>query len=273
MTLFIIAFGVFPCIWAVCNASPTTHFQKFRRVFRTAFLRQIYIPLLSLFFVSVVLHRYLNWGGFFINLATEIIGIIVTVAFVDWIAQKRESERWHEAMLRIRSRLKLFTNSSIRNLNDSIGISPADILKQVPFAEFRNADSIRRDVIWTQGIREIVLAETEARVVNLRERSWRNLGRALFHTYTEADKMLSLFGGRMKAEHYKLVLDIQEEARVAAIEFYQQFPEVIGAPENFLVEPKKKFSAVEKSAKEEVAIRTKNLLEQLLKLGEEIMSP
>ena len=77
--------------------------------------KELFFPLLIVFVISVIFHWCLEWDGFFLNLSTELIGIVVTVGYVDHILKKHEARKWRIPRSRVNHRLKQFVDRSIND--------------------------------------------------------------------------------------------------------------------------------------------------------------
>jgi len=82
--------------------------------------KKLILPLSLLTILSLFINHFLSYYGFFINLSTELISIIITILYVDYIIKKRESENWNLVEKRISEELKRFTNMIISSTNSFI---------------------------------------------------------------------------------------------------------------------------------------------------------
>jgi hypothetical protein len=89
--------------------------------------------------ISVVLHSYLNWGGFFLNLSTTVVGILITVWCIDAAIRRIQVQRWRDARSAIASELGIFLAGSLHTL--------ADDLKTAHFGTFIGDPALRESPI------------------------------------------------------------------------------------------------------------------------------
>jgi hypothetical protein len=66
-------------------------------------LFRLVLPLIGLALLTVILAWPLKSVDILTNLLVEIIGILITVLYVDWILRSRENEKWKNADLLIRA--------------------------------------------------------------------------------------------------------------------------------------------------------------------------
>lgn len=82
----------------------------------------IFIALVSVVAVSFVLRFFLTCDDLLINLATEVIGIIVTVFIVELIINHNEKRRWKVVYKRLETHMYLFFNIYITGIRNALGI-------------------------------------------------------------------------------------------------------------------------------------------------------
>ena len=80
--------------------------------------------------------RHREADGFFLNLATELVGIVVTVAYVDWVLRVHEEEKWAGTEKRIENRLTAHATLTITAIRTSFGFGP----EIINFAEMDSND-------------------------------------------------------------------------------------------------------------------------------------
>ena len=80
------------------------------------------LPLALLAVAGIWLNTIQPMDGFFLNLATELLGIIVTVAYVDWVLKAHEREVWRGTSTRIEQRLRVLSNSTVSGLRSSLDL-------------------------------------------------------------------------------------------------------------------------------------------------------
>ena len=77
---------------------------------------RLVLPLIILSGSSLAIHGCWEAGGFFINLSTELLGIVLTVAYVDWVLKTHRSAQWAGAESRIGDRLEVLVNGIISSV-------------------------------------------------------------------------------------------------------------------------------------------------------------
>lgn len=87
---------------------------------------KLQISLLLLFVLSIVLHIRIGWDGIFINLATEIIGIVITIVYVNFMIEQIEKKKWRLPKEEINKQITNYVDNSINNLLYSLGYSYND---------------------------------------------------------------------------------------------------------------------------------------------------
>lgn len=192
-------------------------------------IKRLVIPLLILITASCILHSVIDNDSFFINLATELIGIIITIVYVDWIIKLNDKQQWEEAEKRISSRIRLFINASITNTRVSLGFD-TDIFD---YAKINSSDI---NVINSELIRitkEILEPTTKVRINAFEQGDWRLFSQNVNSIGQEAEKMLTIFGEKLSPKQYALLIDIQDLVR-NTLAHYLIFPDIAGVPDELL---------------------------------------
>jgi hypothetical protein len=73
------------------------------------------LPLVVVFGLAIILHIKWPAGGFFLNLSTEIIGILITVCYVEWILRRHERQQWSRMDAKIADRLRILLNANVNH--------------------------------------------------------------------------------------------------------------------------------------------------------------
>lgn len=195
---------------------------------RRLWLRLV-LPLMILSAISVAVHVCLEAGGFFINLSTELLGIVVTVAYVDWVLKAHESAQWAGAGSRIKSRLEVLVNALISGIRSSFGIGPAALEQLIPFT---NDPRTVHEALVRFG-KEVLVPVAREHLDSLDKAGWRKLATHLQLVWSEAERVINLFGNRLQPRQLELLLDIQQTAQ-EALTFWHVFPDLAGVPDDQL---------------------------------------
>ena len=221
------------------------------------------VPLGLLAFASLVVHQMFEGGGFFINLSTEVVGIIVTVAYVDWLIRKHEREQWVDADQRITERLTVFTNALISGFRVGLGFGPdiLDIDMQTP----REPQDIHREVMRVG--REVLKPSARNRLGRLDQEGWKALIRQLNYGADSCTKMMTMFESRLTPHQYRIFLDLQQELSNSLI-FYMTFPEMAGTPDDELPETRTPAIFLKQHGYDSTAEALRNCIDLVLELDE-----
>lgn len=223
---------------------------------------RLLVPLLGLSVISVGLHIWLNCEGFFLNLATELIGILVTIAYVDHVLRRYESKRWHKVEAKMIFRLQVFVIESIAACRISLryGLDIFDRTKlDSPDIEIVGAEMVR-------AAREILEPMALRRVASLDTKGWRILDMNIRFILDSAEKLLQIFSDKLAPTQYALVLDIQDEIKAMQLK-YLPFPDVVGVPDDQLpTSGKIPSTAIKGSINNITAQHLGNILRMLIQL-------
>lgn len=164
------------------------------------FMRLV-IPLSILSLLSLFIHSQRAFDGFFINLATEVIGIVITVAYVDWVLEKRHKNEWEEAGQKIFSRLRVFIDSSLASIRISLGYT---------YAIFDSVNGSSSDPLQIfEATEHVIKSECRARCTMLSEQDWLTFAEQLRIILDEGDKLLAIFAYSLSPTQYANIMDVR----------------------------------------------------------------
>lgn len=190
------------------------------------------LPLLAVFGTAVAVHCYWQADGFFLNLATELLGILITICYVDWILTRHEQQQWTPTDRRINDRLRVLLNATVSSIRSSIGFG-TDVLNQSALLS-NDAIQMHRDVIRVG--EHVVAPALDKRIAALDERGWHLLNKQAMRSAAATILFVQTFQNRMSPEQLTLLLDL-EDALSGSMTYYATFPDVIGVPHDNLPNP------------------------------------
>ena len=192
-------------------------------------VRKLYIPISLAFLVTLILGLVFPWRGILINFAAAFFGILITVGYVDFVIREHEKSRWHATRKRIDSRIESVATGSATQFRFAYGFG-ADIYNLdcsvMLDAKKRRAETIR--------ITDNILApSTPSKIRALDTKKWKWLTKQMQITWQGADRILEVYGGKLKPDLYSMILDLQEKMWMIK-SAYDTFPDLIGIPDEVL---------------------------------------
>lgn len=169
------------------------------------------IPLSIFAALSIVLSIMVESDGFFVNLASELIGIIITVIYVDWIIKKNENEKWQKVDNKISHAIRILINDTIGTIRESFGYG-TDIIN-CHVGEAFAADPKNLKLMYDELIRisKEILEPNALNKVNLLKKEERQALMERLQSLYETDiKLLTIYGPKLSAEQYEILIEIQE---------------------------------------------------------------
>lgn len=228
-----------------------------------SFWTRLFLPLASLFAISMFIHKQWEADGFFINLSTEVIGILITVFYVDWIIQQHEKRKWQSADQKINERLIILLNGIITRIRTSLEIdfdllNDEKMLYQDLVVGHKELMRVAKDVI-----HPIVFQ----RIKMLDEKAWKTLHEQTKSSHNSLLSFLNVFQGRLDPDQIADLLDLQD-ALSKSLTFYTIFPELAGMPINRLPETRTPPEFLQLSGYETTAKQLQNVITLALKLSD-----
>lgn len=216
---------------------------------------RLVLPLVLLSAASLAVHAWWPAEGFFVNLATELLGIVITVAYVDWILTRNEAERWRGTDTRIQERLMIFSNALISGIRAGLGFGP-DVLSETVMLS-GNPDLMHREVLRVAV--HVLEPSARSRLDRLDQPGWKQLAAHIQATWGEAERLIEGFGSRLGPRQMELMLDIQQ-ALERALTFWRTFPDLAGVPDEKLPKTRTPPELLKASGYDSMAAELRNLL-------------
>jgi hypothetical protein len=192
------------------------------------------LPLSIATALSLILAQFLSWQGFFVNLATTFIGILITVFYVDLVLDKHEAQQWSKVRTLVHGRVERFANLSISYFRDAYGFGP-DIIND---AVFDSDDPTPRRGEIARIAEQVLAPATEMKLDEMGPADWKKLTGRLSSVVEMADQLVGLFGNKLEPETLSLIFEIQDRAD-SILSKYSILPEFFGTPDDQLPTPTK----------------------------------
>lgn len=190
---------------------------------------RLVLPLVALVVVCGALHWWLGMNGLWLNLMTELVGILVTVAYVDWVIRIHETRRWQSTNKRVRDRLHFLIAGLISGVRSALGYGPEIFDERV----MASADPNRMREEGMRVAREVLGPTVRTRLDTLDAKQWHTLAQHLSLSWNELGQAFSMFESRLAPGQQSTLLDLQDAFR-RALTFYSTFPEMAGVSDDQL---------------------------------------
>jgi len=181
------------------------------------------VPLTGLAAVALAIHAVWDWDGLLVNVATEVLGIIITVAYVDWILRRHESARWQGTQERLGQRLQVFVNYTISSMRTAFGIDMRALNQNI----LAMGDVKLAEQELSRFSRESLEPGLRSLLQDMDAASWPNLARSLQSIAARADEILDRYSWQLNPRQVELLLDVQSAAQAAPY-LWVVFPELAG---------------------------------------------
>jgi len=196
------------------------------------FLKRLVLPLLFLFCVMITVNVFWEAGGFFINLSSELLGMLIMLIYIDWILRQHEKQRWLPIDKRITSRLQILLNKTISGLRDCLGFG--DVFDKSIGVSF-DVYTIHKDMMHVG--EDVIAPAALSRVQALNQSEWAKLARHIQDLHNDFLTFLNIFQTRLTPDQISDILDIQESLDKSLL-YYSIFPDIMGVPESKLLQTK-----------------------------------
>lgn len=184
-------------------------------------MKYLILPLFISFWV-VLLISY-PWEGFWVNLSTTLLGILITVTLIDYILRKHEARRWYGTRNKIYNRVMRFANNTTRHIRITFGFGMNIFNTNItPTSDTARLETIR--ITKTHLIPNI-----ETRIWRMDQQEWINFISGLESIKKENERFFELFGSALEPEIFSLLLSIGEQIEGLLLN-YELIPEVFIGP-------------------------------------------
>ncbi len=190
-----------------------------------SFLIRLGLPLAVLFGIALLLNARWQASGLFLNLATEIIGIMITVFYVEWLIRDHERRKWQSTDLRIANRLRILLNATVSSMRSGLGFDP-EILDERALA-LGDLKDIHNEIM--RVAEKVLYPRVHERVHDLDQKGWKSLATHLANAQSATTRFFNAFRERLDPDQIANLLDL-EEALADSLTFYLVLPELAGVP-------------------------------------------
>ena len=192
-------------------------------------------PLIIVSFISIILHIFLNFDGLFINLATEIIGIIITIIYVDKILEKNKCEKWEVVNENLKKEIYKISNALISTLRSTFKLSVDDL---VGYGELYNLNKktelqMAQDII--DGYDKVIRPMLKKYLKNLNSKEWLNIINNYSNLYNACINYQSMYNSISDPKQISCIMNIMHKLS-SVINQYKTFPDVIAVTDEKLLE-------------------------------------
>lgn len=192
---------------------------------QTALLFRLVLPLAAVAALAIVAHDQSPAEGFFLTVAAQAIGVVITVAYVDWIIRHHEEVRWRGTDQGISTRLQHLSTNTVTGVRVAFGFN-TEVFDQ-PLMETTRPEAIRGEVM--RVALHILVPATEERIGRLDAAAWNSLCTHLEAMSRESGVLLDRFGARLRPRVVQGLLDLQQSLD-AAQAYWRTLPDMAGVP-------------------------------------------
>ena len=175
------------------------------------FSTKLLIPLVLLTVVALSIHRYWSAGGFFINLATTFIGILLSVFYVGRVQDTYKEIKWLRVRRQIAEHLLLSVNVLLTSVNNACKSTGQG------YFEAGTLYQSARQGIEHSTLELMRLTESQVKpmlhqsVASFGTATWKTLIANISGVHNAIMNCLIIFGTLLKPEQYELVLNLHTQ--------------------------------------------------------------
>ncbi len=152
------------------------------------------LPLLGLAALLLLASYWLRtdslMSGVFANLATELLGIVITVFYVDWVIRNHEREKWQRVDERIAERLRILLNCTVSCMRGGLAIDFRALKTNINDPYLMHLDVMRVGT-------EVIGPRAESIVGSLDSAGWKRLADRFFEARSAVSEFVQFFQSRV----------------------------------------------------------------------------
>lgn len=224
---------------------------------------RLVIPLLLLSILMIFVHKFWEGDSFFLNLATELVGILITICYVDWILREYEKRRWLSTDERIAWRLRILLNAIISGLRDGLGFGIDVLDERVVISSDKYA--MHKDVMRVG--EHVIVPAALGRIQKLDQNGWKKLVLHIQNSLNDVQVFLNMFQTRLIPNQISDILDLQESLS-NSLTHYSIFPDIMGVSEDKLPQTRTPALSLQQFGCESTAEELRNICNLAKKISE-----
>jgi len=173
------------------------------------FLSSVVVPVGVATAFMLVLHHFLDWDGFFLSMAANLVTLVFTVMYVDRALRSHMESRQYPANARVNTRVWTFANACMSCCRDALGYD-VDILDHTSFENLEPL-SIANEL--KRASKDIIEPMAVSRVQVFRQQDWHRTKARADEIWGNTNHIMTVFGSRIEPTVWSNLLDIQESVR------------------------------------------------------------
>ena len=189
------------------------------------------LPLLLASIFALWFSRPITVREVLLNLATDLITIIITVWYVDLVIHRQEQVRWHNAEKFISAEVGKLGHALISEIVESAKLSKQIFPSNDPPLHKRRVEDIQAEVL--KNAKNLDHDQIIGNLKQLNADQWSNLMQHVQGKSAEITNLLSQFGSRLSPEKLEVLLTLRE-AIGASNASYELFRGFLGMPISML---------------------------------------
>ena len=192
-------------------------------------IRTLVIPVALAALVSLALGYFIPWQGLFINLAASLLGVLITIIYVDRVLQEHDRRVWQKVGKRIRQRADRFGYFTILHVRLALGLGH-DVFDR----DALNSADLQKALAEVVRVTEnIIIPAVSTSLQRIDQVGWKTLVDSLEMIIRHGDRLIELHGQKLGPELLQAILDIQDNAS-EALTSYSIIPDLLGLPDDKL---------------------------------------
>ena len=192
-------------------------------------IKTLALPLIVATLIALALGYYFPWQGLFVNLATSLFSVLITILYVERVLQEHDRRLWEKVSKRIAGRALKYGNSIVLEIRVALGFEMNIFDREA--MDFSNMQNAQREI--ARVTEHIIVPAVAERLHFLNPIQWKSFAAALERIVRDGDELINLYGNKLQPDVLQSILDIQEDSSLALASF-SIIPDLLGVAEENL---------------------------------------
>jgi hypothetical protein len=168
-------------------------------------------------FSLAINYFWISLDGFFINLSTELLGLLIGFIFVDFLIRRYEQNQWQEVSDLVTDQVANILRISSMYLERLFSVSAADSFKYYTDHPERIRDDLDDPRYSLYMLSNVVTPRLEENLKYFGHGNWKEVGVITVTALEQIEKIFGMFGSKLNSQVFGRLIEVQRSGyRLAA---------------------------------------------------------
>lgn len=190
---------------------------------------KIILPIAVIIVCSLILNNYFDAEGLYINLATEMIGILITILYIDHVLSYNEMKKWKPVDKKIYEELRIYINNIITIFRISLNMK-IDIFDYKEFGNISELNALELNKVMIKYLVNNIVPNVDVKIKDFNSKEWERLITELKEIQDKNNKIRSMYISRLNPDLLLCLIETHDLIQ-SITNIYATFPDIIANDE------------------------------------------